>query len=1034
MKRTSTFIAVAAAAALWLVAPAGAAASHPAVSGTGQLAGAVAAGRAMGARTTSRLAAGSSAYDWPELHRDPQLGGYATNGTISAANAGSLGVRWATDLYSAILDSPVVAYDSSLNQTLAYVGTDRGNFYAIDVATGAIVWAVNLSGPVRGSPLVSDGAVWVGTASSPVIYKLNASTGAIECSLKAPSALWSSPVAATPPGGTASVYFAATRVFSVSAATCTIQWTFSGGKTGTWDPLAYAIDATGEPLVLFGSNDPADTAYAANAVTGAEVWRFKTANGGDSDIGSGLTISAPGANGFADGVAYVPSKDGSVYALDLATGARLWTASLGSRGGVPNESLSTAALDGTNLVVGDAVGVDDMNAITGALVWSYQTPATSKIVPPGPSEVISSPAISGPAGQEVVAFGDLGGAFRVLSLATGAHIYHYRTGSWVSAGPAVSGADILVGSSDGFLYDFSAGSGNQRPVTAITSPAFRSTVANPGGNLTVLGTASGSAGVTAVVTAVRQGGSDGRWWDPGTSSWSAAPVTERAVLAAPGATSTGWSVSFPVPPSGDAYRVDAYAVSVNGPGTVPAAADEFFVSPEPNGPTLSLSQAFAAPGGSVSVHGTGFGPSEKIIVSLANTVVGHTTSLADGSLPAVNVTVPSAAGFGPAALVATGATSKKAAAAGIFVSNSWPQLGDGPGHVGFEANDPVIQDTVDPGQDVLLYPGWRFSAGAALTSPAVADQVAYVGDQSGTLHAVQADDETQLWTWHTPDGEAITGSPAADPAAGLVFVGAADGTLYAISTSGASAGTLSWSATIGGGDVQSPVLAGTDVYAAAAGGQVAALSEAAGTSVWSTTVAGVSASPVLGSAGQTLVVPTSAGVTALNASTGASLWSFPVAAPTSPLIDAGVVYVGSSDHHVYAISETNGQQIWSFATGGAIQDSGALISSVNTHGVKTLYIGSADGVLYSLNASTGATLAAHSLGANVTGVAIAGNAILVTTSSGLVEGVRTFGSIVWGYATNGKLLRPPALVDGTFFAAGLGGTLWAFTPYGGPPQ
>jgi hypothetical protein len=70
----------------------------------------------------------------------------------------------------------------------------------------------------------------------------------------------------------------------------------------------------------------------------------------------------------------------------------------------------------------------------------------------------------------------------------------------------------------------------------------------------------------------------------------------------------------------------------------------------------------------------------------------------------------------------------------------------------------------------------------------------------------------------------------------------------------------------------------------------------------------------------------------------------------------------------------------------------------------------------------------------VTGVAIAGNAILATTSSGLLEGVRTFGSIVWGYATRGRLLRPPALVDGTFFAAGLGGTLWAFTPYGAPPQ
>ena len=44
-----------------------------------------------------------------------------------------------------------------------------------------------------------------------------------------------------------------------------------------------------------------------------------------------LIIGArPGVNGFADGVVYVPSKDGFVYALNLTTGAHLWTASLGS--------------------------------------------------------------------------------------------------------------------------------------------------------------------------------------------------------------------------------------------------------------------------------------------------------------------------------------------------------------------------------------------------------------------------------------------------------------------------------------------------------------------------------------------------------------------------------------------------------------------------------------------------------------------------------------------------------------------------------
>lgn len=1044
MKRNSTFIAAAAAAALCLAVPAGAAASGPAVSGAGQPARAGTAGRVLAGGTTSRAAGGSSAYDWPELHRDPQLGGYAANGTISTANAGLLGVRWATGLYSAILDSPVVAYDSSLHETLAYVGTDAGNFYAIDAATGAIVWAVNLSGPVRGSPLVSAGAVWVGTSSTPTIYKLNASTGATDCSHPVSTTLNSSPVAATPPGGVPSVYFATDRspagsgrVLSVSAATCAIQWAFSGYavRAGTWDPISYAVDATGKPLVLFGSSDPDDAAYAVDAVTGAEAWRFQTSAVGDFDIGSGVTIAPPGANGFADGVAYVLGKDGLVYALNLTTGAKLWMASLGSYGGVPNESLSTSALDGTNLVVGDAVGVSDFNAATGAVRWSYQTPKTARIVPPGPWEVISSPAISGPSGREVVAFGDLGGAFRVLSLATGGQVYHYQTGSWVSGGPAVSRGDVLVGSSDGFLYDFSAGSGNNRPVTAITSPAFRSTVANPRGSLTVLGNASGSAGVAAVVIAVRRGGSGGMWWEARRSRWSATPVTQTAILAVPGATSTKWSASFPVPRSGNAYRVDAYAELVNGPDTVPAAVDEFFVSPEPKGPTLRLSRGFAGPGGSVSVRGTGFGPREKISVSLINKVVGHATSLSDGSLPAFNVIIPSTAGFGPTALVATGATSKKAAAASVYVTNNWPQLGGGPARTGFEANDPVIQNTIDPGQNILLDPAWRFAAGAPLTAPAVVDQVVYVGDQAGTLHALAARDGKQLWAWHTPTGKAITGSPAVDPAAGLAFVGAANGTLYAVRTSGHSAGTLAWAAIVGAGNVQSPAFNGTAVCAASASGAVTARSEVTGARIWSAAIKhAVAAAPALDPARQVLVVPTKAGVTAFNAATGALRWRFPLTGPASPVLAHGTVFVGSSNHHVYAVSEAKGRRIWSFATGGAIQDSGALISSANPRGVTKLYIGSADDLLYSLNASTGAKLAAFPMGASVTGVAIAGNAILVTTSSGLVEGVRTNGSIVWGYATDGRLLRPPALVDVTFFAAGLGGTLWAFTPYGAPPQ
>ena len=551
--------------------------------------------------------------------------------------------------------------------------------------------------------------------------------------------------------------------------------------------------------------------------------------------------------------------------------------------------------------------------------------------------------------------------------------------------------------------------------------------------LTASGTAADSAGVGAVVVAVRQGGPNGMWWDAATSTWSATPVNERATLASPGATSTGWSVSFPVPSSGNAYRVDAYAVSVNGPSARPAADDEFFVSPAASAPTVGVSAGYAAPAGTVSVSGSGFAPGETVKISLLGTVLGQATAGADGSLPATPVTIPATAGFGPTALVATGATSGASAAAGIDVTNSWSQLGGGPGRPGFEPNDPIVTDTISPGQDIVLDPAWHFPAGSPMTPPTVANQVVYVGDRKGILHALQARDGTQLWAWHTPNGAAITGAPAVDAAAGLAFVGTAKGILYAVNTSGASAGTLAWSSNLGGGSVQSPVFNRTRVYAGSTNGKVVALSVSTGSAVWSaTTAGGVSTAPSLDPAGGILAVPTSGGVTAFDTATGTSRWSFAAPGATTPMLAAGTMYVGSSNHSFYAVSESTGRQIWSQTTGGAIQDSGALSLS-STGSVTGLFVGSADGRLYFLNPSTGAVTFHMNLGgSSVRGLAFTGNIILAATP-GLLVGVRTFPGLVWSYSINDGVLRPPAVVNGTFFVTGQQGTLWAYTPYGEPP-
>ncbi|MCI4317875.1 MAG: PQQ-binding-like beta-propeller repeat protein, partial [Thermoplasmata archaeon] len=124
------------------------------------------------------LVAATSTNDWKQFHGNPRLTGYDPSSSLSATNAAQLGVAWATNLYGAALDSPVVAYDSLLRETLAYVGTESGNVLAVNVANGQTVWGTWLGSPVRSTPAVSNGAVFVGTFRNPALIKLNATTGA----------------------------------------------------------------------------------------------------------------------------------------------------------------------------------------------------------------------------------------------------------------------------------------------------------------------------------------------------------------------------------------------------------------------------------------------------------------------------------------------------------------------------------------------------------------------------------------------------------------------------------------------------------------------------------------------------------------------------------------------------------------------------------------------------------------------------------------------------------------------------------------
>ncbi len=980
-------------------------------------------------------------YDWPELHQNPYLSGYANNSPLSTVNASSMGVAWDTNLYGGALDSPAVAYDSILGITLVYVGTETGNVLAINLANGQIVWGLWLGSPIRSSPLVHDGSVYIVPFTTATLYKFNATTGATQCTVALPEDSESTPTIATLPNGVTSLFIGSASdgniagpLIAINVGNCSIEWTFDKFHTpgpGEWDSVSYTLNASGVPMVFVGTSDPDSSIYAVNALTGQLVWRFQCYNpdDADDDVGAGPMISPPGKNGFAQGVIYVTNKAGIAYAIDLNNGTLIWETDFNALAGIIGagygQSRSTPALDGTNVVFGFAYGLFDLNATTGAEIWMYKDPTQT--------ESIASPAIAGMGDTAVVVTGDVGGDFDVLSLAGGTQLYSYQTGGWIASSPAVSDGNVLIASSDGFLYDFAVGGGNDAilPTSSISSPAQGAELPNPNGDLTVYGNATDSRGVTAVDVGIQSSGPAGPWWDAATGRWSPGPIFNLADLGTPGGLSTSWTMTFPVPKAGGSYEVFANPVSVSGQTGLNTSLVNFDVNYSTQGPHLEATPSYVAPGGTVTVNGGGFGRSVKVKISFLNTTLATVKSTPEGALPTTEVVIPTWAVFGPSSIVATAQKTGEASSAPINIANSWDQLGYSPGHDGYEPNDPLLHQIIFPGGlNPLWIPlAWRFHAAAPINaSPVVADGVAYVGDTQGNLYAVEIHNGGMLWNFTLSTSASIDVSPAVDPTLGLVFVGAADGTLYAIRT---SSGTLDWSTHIGG-NVSAPVYSGGEIYVSSTKGVIEAVNESTGSVAWSVTLAsGVPAAPALNPTTDRLFVGESNGdLVSLNASSGRTVWTYSTAGAVtaSPMLANGIVYFGSNDDLLYAVEQTTGALHWSFETGGPVQ----VTPTVDNKGF--LWVGSDDGYLYVLRGSKGTEQFNFSIGSPIVGLASTEGVTVFEDAAGTIGAQKTFWDIAgWRYPTEAGLTTAPLVLDtGVYVGAG-DGFLYAFTSFGQPP-
>src|SRR5436190_13483086 len=128
-------------------------------------------------------AVAASYQDWPTFLHDPARSAATGDPNLSVAKASLLKLKWSYATGGAIATS------ASIVGTTAYVGSWNGNEYAINTATGAVIWQQNLGltndarchPPTLGitsAAAVLNGVVYVGGGDA-YWYALDATTGAI---------------------------------------------------------------------------------------------------------------------------------------------------------------------------------------------------------------------------------------------------------------------------------------------------------------------------------------------------------------------------------------------------------------------------------------------------------------------------------------------------------------------------------------------------------------------------------------------------------------------------------------------------------------------------------------------------------------------------------------------------------------------------------------------------------------------------------------------------------------------------------------
>lgn len=319
-----------------------------------------------------------------------------TTATVRAFDAASGGQRWASQFGTEKGNNKsLFGGGVAVDEGRVYATNGLGFVAALDAATGAVVWQVRPSGPLRGAPTVAGDTLYVMSQDNQ-LYSLKTADGTTN---------WSSTAAVEIAGvfGTAAPAFAQGTVVAGFSSGELNAYRYENGRLVWQDALARTTVSTS----------------VANL----------------SDIDASPVID--------NGQVFAVGQGGRMVALDLITGQRIWELNLA---GI---ATPWVAGDWVFAVTSDAK-VMAIARQTGKIRWINQLPAFEK--PKAKRDPISyvGPVL---AGGRLILAGD-NGVMVNIDPATGAFQSQTNLGAPVSLTPVVAGNTLYVLDDRGRLHAY----------------------------------------------------------------------------------------------------------------------------------------------------------------------------------------------------------------------------------------------------------------------------------------------------------------------------------------------------------------------------------------------------------------------------------------------------------------------------------------------------------------------------------------------------------------------------------------------------